>query len=70
MIGLLVGSASADETEKALQFARETLAFVERSAPRPKLAAELAALEKRYAISLQDSGNVLKVSGCQCVKLL
>ena len=47
--GLLVGSVSADETGKALQFARETLAFVERSAACPKLAAELAALERRCA---------------------
>jgi len=58
MFGLLVGRASADETEKALRFARKTLAFVERSAPRPKLAAELAALEKRYAGSRKDDDAV------------
>ena len=51
MFGLLVCRGSAGETEEALQFARETLAFVERSATRPELAAELALLEKRFAQS-------------------
>ena len=41
--------APADETQEALELARKTLAFVEQGAPRPKLAAELKALEKRVA---------------------
>ncbi len=45
--GLCFSNVSAGETEEAFQFARETLAFVERSAPRPKLSAQLAALEKQ-----------------------
>jgi hypothetical protein len=52
--GLLVGGVPGEETDKALQFARETLAFVERSAPRPKLAAALAALEKQHAEARKD----------------
>ena len=39
----------ADETERAVELARKTLVFVEQTAPRPGLAAELAALEKRIA---------------------
>lgn len=40
---------SAGDLDAVLDFARRTLAFVERSAPRPALAAELAALDARAA---------------------
>ena len=58
LFGLLACWGSADETEEALQFARKTLAFVERSATRPELAAELAALEKRFAQVGRDGAVV------------
>ena len=45
----LAGAAFADPLGDAMALARKTLAFVERSAPRPQFAAELAALEKRVA---------------------
>jgi len=53
----LAGAASADPLDNAMQLARRTLAFVERSAARPQFAAELAVLEKRLADarSLQDA---------------
>ncbi|MGB2823715.1 MAG: hypothetical protein WBF17_22225, partial [Phycisphaerae bacterium] len=46
-----VCAASAAELEKAMDLAGKTLAFVERSAPRPKLAAELKALEGRLGMT-------------------
>ena len=59
--GLLLGNMSAEEaeTEKAIQFARETLVFVERSAPRPRLSAELAALEMRLT-ETHESDNAIR----------
>jgi len=48
-LGSLASGAWSADVDKALDLARKTLALVERSAARPKLAAELAALEKRYA---------------------
>jgi len=45
----LAGGALGGRAEKTLAFARKTLEFVERSAPRGKLSAELVALEKRLA---------------------
>jgi len=39
---------SGGDLERVFELARDTLALVERSAPRPKLAGELAALEKRF----------------------
>ena len=49
----LARPVSAGEIEKALRFAGETLAFVQRSGPRPALAAELEALQKRFAKAKQ-----------------
>ena len=46
---LAAGPAEAGPARNLAEFARRTLQFVERSAPRPALAAELAALEKRSA---------------------
>lgn len=66
---LIVGRAMADETEKALQFAREALAFVERSASRPRLAAELAALENRFAESRKDDTSVREEFRKQALRL-
>ncbi len=39
---------STGDIEKVVELARNTLALVERSAPRPKLAAELQTLQKRF----------------------
>ncbi len=47
----LVCAAPAAEVQKALDLTGRTLAFVQRSAPRPKLAAELKALEKRLSMA-------------------
>jgi len=44
----------ADATDDALSLTRKTLAFVEQSVKRPKLAAELAALERRVASDRGD----------------
>jgi len=59
-LGSLVCGATADErgVEEALEFARRTLEFVEQSAPRPELARELAALEKRFADSEKKGAAV------------
>ena len=54
-----IGGVSTDEIEAALRFAGETLAFVERAAPRPVLAAELELLEKRFAETKQDGRDDL-----------
>jgi len=45
-----------EEVKSALDVAHKTLAFVERSAPQPKMAAELAKLEKRIDQARQQPG--------------
>lgn len=54
---LLAGAASGADTKGALDFANKTLALVERSAARPKLAAELKALERRFAQVKAERGG-------------
>ena len=49
VVGSLAAGAFGARAEAGLEFARKTLAFVERSASRPALARELKALEKRFA---------------------
>ena len=49
----------ADPADDMLALARKTLAFVEQSAKRPKLAAELATVERRLASAPDRGGKVL-----------
>ncbi len=53
-------STSAADVDDALALARKTLTFVEKGAPRPKLAAELASVEKRYAAARKKQTTNLK----------
>jgi hypothetical protein len=46
-VALLAFGAFADPAEDALALAQRTLAYVERTAPRPEQAAELKALAQR-----------------------
>ncbi len=46
--GLLAGPLRGDELQDVLRLARDTLELVQRSAPQPELAAELAALEREF----------------------
>jgi len=55
----LSSSLRADSVDDVLALARKTLAFVEKSAKRPKLATELAAIEKRLASATDRGGKVL-----------
>ena len=58
---LVVGSGvcRADPTDEVLALARKTLAFVEKSDKRPKLATELAAIERRLASASDRGGEIL-----------
>ena len=55
----LSSSLRADSVDDVLALARKTLAFVEKSAKRPKLAARLVAIEKRLASAPDGGGEVL-----------
>lgn len=69
LLGCWASCGWAEEVEESFDLARRTLAFVERSAPRPDLAARLAALEKRFAETAEPDAAGREAVGVEARRL-